>query len=229
MKGKRIPTSLLLAVVSMNFLYADSFAHQCDCQYVRHITHGTSHSQRHYRCSSIYANKEETQFDSLPTKIDKSLRRIGGRRKNIRRKVVSSPVLTSLICNLLDKNRKFVLWTASALLLWVLVMGRIFNSSINASSSYVYYQSSVVESRIIGPDGNVQTSRKETYQSNMPDLVRERLKRQQQRSSTNEEEIKEYQRTFQESEDRILNEQMQLIEKSSDDIMREFESFVQAY
>ena len=44
----------------------------------------------------------------------------------------------------------------------------------------MYYQSSVVERRVIGPDGNVETSRKESFQSNLPDLVRQQRQQQQQ-------------------------------------------------
>jgi hypothetical protein len=43
--------------------------------------------------------------------------------------------------------------------------------SLSGRSDYVYYQSSVYESRTYNSDGRVETARKESVQSNIPSLL----------------------------------------------------------
>ena len=90
---------------------------------------------------------------------------MGGRRKRKRRDYVAATN---------DSNdslkKKFTKWAtilAPILLLWVLFKSLFFGSD----PSYVYYQSSVYESRSYGADGRVDTSRKESFRSNIPGLV----------------------------------------------------------
>ena len=47
----------------------------------------------------------------------------------------------------------------------------LFGSLFGNGSDYVYYQSSVYESRVYTPDGRVETARKESVQSNIPSLM----------------------------------------------------------
>ena len=53
--------------------------------------------------------------------------------------------------------------------LWLFVR-LLFGGGFATSDTY-YYQSSVYESRVYGPDGRVDTSRKESVRSNIPGLV----------------------------------------------------------
>jgi hypothetical protein len=125
------------------------------------------------------ANKNKT--------TSKQVRRIGGRRKKLRRNYqhASRTTLLSTIQNSLDSIRnsygKVILWIASASLLWVFLINRLFAPN-PSMPSYVYYQSSVVERQMIKGDGNVERTRTETFKSNLPDLVRQQQKRIEQNS-----------------------------------------------
>lgn len=57
------------------------------------------------------------------------------------------------------------------LVLW-LVVGNLFGGG--SDSSFVYYQSSVYESSIMGENGQVERSRKESVRTNVPSLLPER-------------------------------------------------------
>jgi hypothetical protein len=109
-------------------------------------------------------------------------------------------------------------------LVGAIVFGQLFNFN---APSYVYYQSSVIESRILGFDGNVQTSRKETFKSNIPDLVRERQKQSLERSSISTDTTYS-QNSLIRSEERRFSEEMDQFEKSSSRIRSELDSSVQA-
>ena len=137
-------------------------------------------------------------------------RRIGGRRRNVRKISEKSSILitsaTNIMRNILGKHRKVILWLASAVLVCLFSLGRLFGST-GPTPNYVYYQSSVIERRVIGPDGNIETSRKESFQSNLPELVR--LQQQQRPQNTldakkmNEAELRRIDEQFRQS-----NEQM---------------------
>lgn len=55
-------------------------------------------------------------------------------------------------------------------LVFYLFFSQPFGSRGNPS--YVYYQSSVYESTVVGSDGRAETSRQESIKSNLPELVR---------------------------------------------------------
>mmetsp|Transcript_31787 Transcript_31787/g.48030 ORF Transcript_31787/g.48030 Transcript_31787/m.48030 type:complete len:121 (+) Transcript_31787:667-1029(+) len=67
------------------------------------------------------------------------------------------------------KKKRWILPVAIALAAY-LFLQNLFGTS---SSSYVYYQSSVYESRIVGTDGKVETSRKESVKTNLPNWMME--------------------------------------------------------
>lgn len=176
-------------------------------------------------------NSEPSSGENQSIDFEKSLKqgqshhRIGGRRKDIQRKEGRSFSLLDF-GGFLDKYRKFIIWTASALLVGVIVAGHLFNFN---SPSYVYYQSSVIESRIVGSDGNVQTSRKETFKSNIPDLVREQRKESREgRSISTGARLTDSERALIRSEEQRLSEEMDQFEKSSARIRKELDSSIQA-
>jgi hypothetical protein len=65
-------------------------------------------------------------------------------------------------------TKSFLLPLLGLYLVFRLLLGSLFSSP---SSSFVYYESSVYESRTYSADGKVETSRKESVRSNLPGLV----------------------------------------------------------
>ena len=57
---------------------------------------------------------------------------------------------------------------------WLVFDWKVLSSTLGSSPSYVYYESSVFETRVVGTDGQIQTSRKELIKSNIPELVRQK-------------------------------------------------------
>eukprot|EP00567_Pseudictyota_dubia_P002415 CAMPEP_0197466752 /NCGR_PEP_ID=MMETSP1175-20131217/65216_1 /TAXON_ID=1003142 /ORGANISM="Triceratium dubium, Strain CCMP147" /LENGTH=260 /DNA_ID=CAMNT_0043002805 /DNA_START=109 /DNA_END=891 /DNA_ORIENTATION=+ len=51
------------------------------------------------------------------------------------------------------------------------LLGGLLGGAGSAPSSYVYYQASMYESRTVGPDGRMETTRKESVRSNVPSLI----------------------------------------------------------
>jgi hypothetical protein len=108
-------------------------------------------------------NNSEGGDEGLTSK--KSVARTGGRKS--REKKMRSNDKKSTTMALLRN------W-AAPLLLFALVLrfslgGIFFQSSGNPT--YVYYSRSVYQSTTYSTDGNVETKRKETFQSNIPGLV----------------------------------------------------------
>lgn len=60
---------------------------------------------------------------------------------------------------------------AAPILFTVLLFKFLFSGLFPSSSNYVYYSRSVYQSTTYMRDGNVETKRKETFQSNIPGLV----------------------------------------------------------
>lgn len=133
--------------------------------------------------------------DQAITNTPVYLRRIGGRRKLKRRSSEKSSLLVTSIKNvltsMLNNHRKYILWCASAALLWIFFLSRLFEVS-SPSPNFVYYQSDVIERRIIGPDGNVEISRKESIKSNLPDLLRQQRQNTQSSKDLNEVEMRRF-------------------------------------
>ncbi|CAB9497807.1 expressed unknown protein [Seminavis robusta] len=112
----------------------------------------------------LYMEKEDGNGgnDSEETKPRQNQGRfgpLGGRKK--RRQVKLSEN---------DNKFSFPLWGVS-LLLGAFLLGKIFGWGDDPS--FVYYESSVYETRVYNRDGRVETSRKESFRSNIPTLVEE--------------------------------------------------------
>lgn len=113
------------------------------------------------RFSFLYAQNgnnpnEEEEFRS------KTIARVGGRKP----KVNKSPRDSSSSNRIGNIFRQWAL----PLLLSALVMRFLFGG-IPSNPNYVYYSRSVYQSTTYTRDGNVETKRKETFQSNVPGLV----------------------------------------------------------
>eukprot|EP00956_Cyclotella_meneghiniana_P017995 scaffold29754_cov67-Cyclotella_meneghiniana.AAC.2 len=94
----------------------------------------------------------------------KTIARVGGRKP----KVNKSPRDSSSSNRIGDIFRQWAL----PLFFSALVMRFLFGGIFSSSSNYVYYYSrSVYQSTTYSRDGNVETKRKETFQSNVPGLV----------------------------------------------------------
>jgi hypothetical protein len=95
----------------------------------------------------------------------KSTGRAGGRKrrksaKNPRKKEKQSPRSIGML--------PAVLLLSGVLL--VLLKGILFDN-VSGDPSFVYYESSVYESLTYGTDGRVETSRRESFRSNIPSLM----------------------------------------------------------
>lgn len=73
-------------------------------------------------------------------------------------------------------------WSIPALLLGLIIIkGILFGGGGGGGSTFVYYESSVYETRVYNNElGKVETSRKESFRSNIPSLVEQRQQKQQQ-------------------------------------------------
>jgi hypothetical protein len=223
---------ILAVITSLSFMWCASFQYPVhhrklrtlqESSYRRLNSHFTYKKDSDRNINSEPSPEESDNTADISVKGGPSHKRIGGRRKDVQRRQVRSFLPLSL-GGFLDKYRKFIIWTLSAFLVGAIVFGQLFNFN---APSYVYYQSSVIESRILGFDGNVQTSRKETFKSNIPDLVRERQKQSLERSSISTDTTYS-QNSLIRSEERRFSEEMDQFEKSSSRIRSELDSSVQA-
>ena len=109
------------------------------------------------RQSLVLKAKDENNDDNS-RKLGKGVfGRIGGRKK--RGVAVSSE----------SKKAGFPWWGIPATLLSLLLFKGILN--FGSDSYFVYYESTVYESRVYNNDGRLETSRKESFRSNIPGLV----------------------------------------------------------
>ena len=184
--------------------------------------------------SKVFMDKDDdvkvTYSDTKPQpspKAQKQLHRIGGRRKSKRRANEKSSFLATNLKNVLNsslstKYRKGVLWLASAALVWIFFLSRFFDGT-RSPPNFVYYQSSVIERRVVGPDGNVETSRQESFKSNLPDLVR-----QQQQPNTqsikdlNEAEMRRIDEQFRRSDEQLRRSMGLLIDAERKFLLDDF-------
>mmetsp|Transcript_12636 Transcript_12636/g.18572 ORF Transcript_12636/g.18572 Transcript_12636/m.18572 type:complete len:187 (+) Transcript_12636:146-706(+) len=106
-------------------------------------------------CGLFMSNDTDDGNEDESPKL--SMRRVGGRAARF-------PVKNGTIKK---GKRKLLLPVAVVLAAWL-----FFQNLFSAPGpSYVYYQSSVYETRIVGNDGKVETSRKENIKTNMPSLM----------------------------------------------------------
>jgi hypothetical protein len=151
------------------------------------------------------ATKSNVEHQS-DAKSPMRVRRIGGRRKTKSRSHGKSSILTKSLRNVLtstqDNRRKFVLYIASAALICVMFLSRLLDGS-SPSPNFVYYQSSVIERRVVGPDGTVETSRKESFKSNLPDLVRQQRQNTQTVKEMNEVDTRRFEEEFRKNDEQM--------------------------
>jgi hypothetical protein len=156
--------------------------------------------------------------------IVKHIRRIGGRRKQLRSRqqnrftVELKASINNALSSIINAYGKLLLCLASASLLWVLFLSRLFTSN-TSTPTYVYYQSSVIESQMIKSDGNIERSRTETFKSNLPDLVRQKQQQRiEQNSKDNDVTIQRQSISNERDEFQIEDEQ---IRRSLDALIKE--------
>ena len=105
-------------------------------------------------------------------------------------------------------------WQIPAVLLSLLLLkGILFDSS---DHSFVYYESSVYESRTYNSDGRVETSRKENFRSNIPSLVEQ--SRQQRNTENNNNYLEEKTRMLEEDMIKEINSAIRLQNSILDEI-----------
>lgn len=79
-----------------------------------------------------------------------------------------------------EKENFLTLWNIPGLILFLLLAKGIFLDGFSANSNFAYYESSVYETRMYNSEGKLETSRKESFRSNIPSLVEQRQQKQQQ-------------------------------------------------
>mmetsp|Transcript_2361 Transcript_2361/g.3461 ORF Transcript_2361/g.3461 Transcript_2361/m.3461 type:complete len:279 (+) Transcript_2361:152-988(+) len=115
--------------------------------------------------------------ESSPSKSDDnndktvtSSRRVGGRSRQ--KNTLANNEKENNNDGLLSKWAAIVVPAFAVVFLLKSVLGGLFfGGAADGQSSYVYYQSSVYETRSYGSDGKVETSRKESVRTNAPSLV----------------------------------------------------------
>ena len=93
---------------------------------------------------------------------------LGGRK---RKKLVSSQK---------ERSDGMNWWNIPILLLVLLLVKGVLLDSFSTSSNFSYFESSVYETRVYNSQGQLETSRKESFRSNIPGLVERQQQRQQQ-------------------------------------------------
>ena len=81
-----------------------------------------------------------------------------------------------------EKKNFLTLWNISGLILFLLLAKSIFLDGFSANSNFAYYESSVYETRMYNSEGKLETSRKESFRSNIPSLVERQQKQQQEQN-----------------------------------------------
>jgi hypothetical protein len=97
------------------------------------------------------------------SRLKRSIARAGGRKQ----KVNNPPPKVNTDNGVLSLLKQW----AVPLLFIFLLMKFLFGGLFASSNNYVYYSRSVYQSTTYMRDGNVETRRKETFQSNVPGLV----------------------------------------------------------
>ena len=141
----------------------------------------------------------DSEISNEPVKKISRQARAGGRRRR-------QPKNNKETIRQTKGQGKWPNWVIGGVLLALfLSLSSMWNEG-GTSPSYVYYQSTVFESTIVQEDGRRETSRQESFRSNLPDLVRQQQEQQQRldRSTT---------RLLPEADDeaeRVLNDAMEM-------------------
>jgi hypothetical protein len=96
-----------------------------------------------------------------------TVRRVGGR--SLSRQRNNQDTAPSNRTNILGVLPAWLVWAAAALAVSMWLLSQTMWGV--PKTNYVYYQSSYYESRIVGVDGKVETSRKESVRTNIPSLM----------------------------------------------------------
>jgi len=114
-------------------------------------------------------NNESKSDDNDKKKVTSS-RRVGGRSRQ--KKALANNDKETNNDGLLSKWAAIVVPAFAVVFLLKSVLGGLlFGSAADGQSNFVYYQSSVYETRSYGSDGKVETSRKESVRTNAPSLI----------------------------------------------------------
>jgi hypothetical protein len=107
----------------------------------------------------------------------------------------------------MEGKRLFKRLLLPLLSLWVLF--QVVSWSVPPRSSFVYYQSSVYESRVMGVNGQLETTRKESVKTNVPNLLKEQADQKKRMD-------REFDREFDDEINRYIDRSMRRFEQKSD-------------
>ena len=141
----------------------------------------------------------------------KGSRRIGGRARTYKKK------------RDLDRTSSTIpgwLKTFAAPLVALWVLSRLLFGGGESSTDYYYYQSSVYQSSVYGPDGRIDTSRKESVRSNIPELV-DKKSRQRVLPSSSDGTF-DYERRADDEFDRLLDQEIESMMRMQRNFLNDF-------
>jgi hypothetical protein len=119
------------------------------------------------------SREEKATTETQPTRKKISTGRAGGRVASSSRRVKDArPTAGDSGSIVLSLGRLAIPLLAAWLFLQMLFGGI---GGLISPGSYVFYQSSVYESRVYTPDGKVETKREESFRSNVPSLLERRV------------------------------------------------------
>ena len=112
-------------------------------------------------------------FETQPTSKKISTARAGGRVTSSSRKVADARPSAGNSGSIVSSLDRLAIPLLAALLFLQMLFGGI--GGLISPGSYVFYQSSVYESRVYTPDGKVETKREESIRSNVPSLLEKQV------------------------------------------------------
>lgn len=159
------------------------------------------------------SNKEDDSI--IPSK---STRRAGGRVRNKIRPSKKDPA---------ESPPKLPGWVKTIIIpvaaLWILSQLIFGGESTSSSPNYYYYQSSVYQSSVYGPDGRVDTAKKESVRTNMPGLSAEQKQsRLPVRDRDDPNVLLDYERRADEEFDRQLDREIESMMRMQRNFLNEF-------
>jgi hypothetical protein len=179
----RLPWRLILYSIVINSwqnCYGFQVLHSSSCHTRRRHTDSNSCQLRFPHQSWILWNHEDskdstssesdgsTMDNTFPPRIS-SRRRVGGRSKSFLGNKGRDDMGRNIFLIL---SRFWKQWMLPMLVAGFLVSSLFGRIGSQTQQSYVFYQSNVYETRMVGSDGKIQTSRQETIRTNLPQALR---------------------------------------------------------
>ena len=163
--------------------------------------------------------ESNSKDNSLVPSNSKSTRRAGGRVRSKKR-------LSKKKNDLVESPQNLLGWVKTIgvpfVALWIL--SQMFLGGESSSSNVYYYQSSVYQSSVYGPDGRVDTAKKQSVRTNIPGLVdgQGRESRLPVQNNNNDNAALDFERRADQAFDRQLDEEIESMMRMQRNFLNEF-------